>query len=114
MTGGNLDAAALRAHQRTMPDRQDSNADSDIVAAAIFAEISARGVAKTISPEDAAKRMATERGEDDLGWRKWLPRVRAVAKGLAREGRLVIYRKGKPADPDDVKGVIRLGLPRSD
>ena len=89
-----------------MPDRQDSNADSDMVAAAIFAEI--------ISPEDAAKRIATERGEDDLGWRKWLPRVRAVAKGLAREGRLVIYRKGKPADPDDVKGVIRLGLPRSD
>ncbi|HMN71423.1 MAG TPA: DUF3253 domain-containing protein [Rhodoblastus sp.] len=97
-----------------MPDRQDSNADSDIVAAAIFAEISARGAAKTISPEDAAKRIAAERGEDDLGWRKWLPRVRATAKGLAREGRLVIYRKGKPADPDDVKGVIRLGLPRSD
>lgn len=97
-----------------MPERQDSNADSDIVAAAIFAEIAERGAAKTISPEDAAKRIARERGEDDLGWRKWLPRARSAAKGLAREGRLVIYRKGKPADPDDVKGVIRLGLPRSD
>lgn len=97
-----------------MPETKDSNADSDIVAAAIFAEIAARGATKTISPEDAAKRIAQEGGEDDLGWRKWLPRVRASAKGLTREGRLVIYRKGKPADPDDVKGVIRLGLPRSD
>lgn len=101
-------------NQRIMPDKKDSSADADIVAAAIFAEIAARGTAKTISPEDAAKRIAQERGEDELGWRKWLPRVRSSAKGLAREGRLVIYRKGKPADPDDVKGVIRLGLPRSD
>ncbi|MCB1541847.1 MAG: DUF3253 domain-containing protein [Rhodoblastus sp.] len=97
-----------------MPQTRDSSAEADSVASAIFAEIAARGEGKTISPEDAAKRMAHERGEDDLGWRKWLPRVRATAKGLAREGRLVIYRKGKPADPDDVKGVIRLGLPRSD
>ncbi|MCC2102361.1 MAG: DUF3253 domain-containing protein, partial [Hyphomicrobiales bacterium] len=51
---------------------------------------------------------------DELGWGKWLPRVRATAKGLAREGGLVIYRKGKAAETDDVKGVIRLGLPRSD
>lgn len=95
-------------------DKTDSSAGSDMVAAAIFAEISSRGEGKTISPEDAAKRIAKERGEDDLGWRKWLHHARATAKGLAREGKLVIYRKGKPADPDDVKGVIRLGLPRSD
>ncbi len=93
-----------------MPDAQDS----DIVAAAILALVAERGAGKTISPEDAAKAIAQARGEDDLGWRKWLPRVRNTAKGMAREGRLVIYRKGKPADPDDFKGVIRLGLPRSD
>ncbi len=29
-------------------------------------------------------------------------------------GRLVIYRKGKPADPSDFRGVYRLGLPRQD
>lgn len=97
-----------------MPDNKDSSADADIVAAAIFAEIAAHGAGKTISPEEAAKRIAQERGEDELGWRKWLPRVRATGKGLARDGRLVVFRKGKPADPDDVKGVIRLGLPRSD
>ncbi|OYW87619.1 MAG: hypothetical protein B7Z22_04075 [Hyphomonas sp. 32-62-5] len=31
--------------------------------------------------------------------------------GLAREGRLVITRHNKPADPDTFKGVYRIGLP---
>lgn len=97
-------------HHAPMPDPQDS----DLVASTILALAAERGAGKTISPEDAAKAIAETRGEDDLGWRRWLPRVRNTAKGLAREGRLVIYRKGKPADPDDFKGVIRLGLPRSD
>jgi hypothetical protein len=30
---------------------------------------------------------------------------------LARAGRLVITRHGKPADPDDFRGVYRLRLP---
>ena len=63
---------------------------------------------------DAAKAFAAGRGEDDLAWRRWLSQVRAAAVGLARQGRLVIYRKGKPADPDDFRGVYRLGLPRSE
>jgi hypothetical protein len=40
--------------------------------------------------------------------------VRRTAVRLAHEGRIVIYRKGKPVDPDDFKGVYRLGLPRSE
>ena len=73
-----------------------------------------RGAEKTICPTDAAKAFASARGEDDLAWRRWLTHVRAAAVGLARQGRLVIYRKGKPADPDDFRGVYRLGLPRSE
>jgi len=34
--------------------------------------------------------------------------VRSTAVGLARAGRIVILRHGKPADPDDFKGVYRL------
>ena len=37
--------------------------------------------------------------------------VRAVARGLARQGKVVILRHNKPADPDDFKGVYRLRLP---
>jgi hypothetical protein len=81
---------------------------------AILALCAARGPEKTICPTDAAKAFAQSRGEDDLGWRNWLAHVRTAAVGLARQGRLVIYRKGKPVDPDDFRGVYRLGLPRSD
>ncbi len=69
---------------------------------------------RPICPTDAAKAFAAERGEDELAWRTRLTQVRSTAVGMARKGQLVIYRKGKPADPDDFRGVYRLGLPRSD
>lgn len=69
------------------------------------------GAGRTICPTDAAKALAGPSG-GDLAWREWLPKVRGAAVHLAREGWIVIYRKGKPADPDNFRGVIRLGLPR--
>ncbi len=72
------------------------------------------GSGRSIDPTAAAKAYAQARGEDDLAWRHWLAHVRTAAVGLARKGRLVVYRKGKPADPDDFRGVYRLGLPSSD
>jgi hypothetical protein len=47
-------------------------------------------------------------------WHVLMPAVRRAAVRLALDGRLVIYRKGKPVDPNDFKGVYRLGLPRRD
>ena len=95
------------------PDTKKPAAQDGLVEDAILSLAAARD-GKTICPTDAAKAIAAARGEDDLAWRRWLPQVRNTARGLARQGRLVIYRKGKPADPDDFRGVIRLGLPRSD
>lgn len=69
---------------------------------------------RTICPTDAAKAFAQARGEDALGWRGHLQDVRRAAVKLATEGRLVIYRKGKPADPNDFRGVYRLAAPRDD
>ena len=40
--------------------------------------------------------------------------IRRVAVALAEQGRVVILRKGKPADPRDFKGVYRLTAPRQD
>ena len=72
------------------------------------------GPAKTICPTDAAKTYSAARGEDALGWRSHLQEVRRAAVKLAGEGRLVIYRKGKPVDPENFRGVYRLGAPRDD
>ena len=72
---------------------------------AIYALLAEAGQARSISPEAVAR---TAGGED---WRRMLSQVRAEAVGLARQGRLLILRHGKPVDPDGFKGVYRLSLP---
>lgn len=73
--------------------------------AVILELLADRPAGKSVSPEEVA------RAADPEGWRRQLGQVRAVAVGLARQGRLVITRHGKPADPDTFKGVYRLRLP---
>ena len=60
---------------------------------------------KSMDPAQVARAVQPER------WQRVLPKVRATAVGLARQGRVVITRHGKPADPDRFKGVYRLRLP---
>ena len=69
----------------------------------------ARAGAKTLSAPEIAHAIAA--GDD---WYGLLVPIRRSAVALAQAGRLVIYRKGKPADPNDFRGVYRLGLPRHD
>jgi Protein of unknown function (DUF3253) len=69
---------------------------------------------RTICPTDAAKAFAAARGEDALGWRSHLREVRCAAVSLAIAGRLVIYRKGKVVDPQNFRGVYRLGATSAD
>ncbi|ABE40297.1 DUF3253 domain-containing protein [Rhodopseudomonas pseudopalustris] len=63
----------------------------------------------TLSAPEIAHAIAPE-GD----WHGLLMPIRRSAVALAMAGRLVIYRKGKPADPTDFRGVYRLGLPRHD
>jgi hypothetical protein len=79
----------------------------DPVEAAIFDLLAKVPPGKSVSPEDVA------RSVDPEGWRRLLPRVRAIAVGLARAERLVILRHNKPADPGDFRGVWRIRLPGS-
>jgi hypothetical protein len=64
---------------------------------------------KTLSAQEIARVVVS----DDT-WPSLLMPIRRAAVDLALAGRLVIYRKGKPVDPADFKGVYRLGLPRHD
>jgi len=79
--------------------------DPPAVEDAILALLTAHPPGKTIAPEEAARAVA---GAD---WHAQLGAVRRAAVKLALAGRLVIYRKGRPVDPADFKGVYRLGLP---
>ncbi len=60
---------------------------------------------KSASSEEVA------RAADNDNWRKLTGHVRNTARGLARQGRVVITRHGKPANPETFKGVYRLRLP---
>jgi hypothetical protein len=93
------------------PETPDSPPTLESVILALCAQ--ARS-GRTICPTDAAEAFAAARGEGDMGWRGHLQSVRAAAVRLADAGRLVIYRKGKPVDPHDFRGVYRLGAPNSE
>lgn len=71
--------------------------------------ILAKAGSGTLSAPEIAHAIAPE-GD----WHGLLMPIRRTAVALAMAGRLVIYRKGKPADPTDFRGVYRLGLPRHD
>jgi hypothetical protein len=73
------------------------------IAAAILEAVEARAP-KTVCPSEPARALAND-------WRPLMPRVRAVAGRLAREGRVVATRKGTPVDPETAGGPIRLSTP---
>lgn len=70
-----------------------------------------RGYEKTICPSEAARKLS---GPDPDLWGALMPQIRKAAVNLAREGHVVIYRKGKAITPEELKGVYRIGLPRAD
>ena len=88
----------------------------DPLAAAILGHLAEHPPGKSVTPEEVARAFAAGRatpGDPPDPWRRYLQAAREQALHLAREGRLVILRKGKPADPSHrIKGVIRLALPR--
>jgi hypothetical protein len=84
-------------------------AESAAIEATILRLLAEAEPGRTVSPTDAAR--AHRPGPE---WHVLMPAVRRCAVKLALAGRIVIYRKGKPVDPGDFKGVYRLGLPRQD
>ena len=71
---------------------------------AILSLAAACGAGGSITPEDAARAVDAEH------WHRHLGEVRAAAVRLAKDGRIVILRKGRPVDPEAFKGVIRLRI----
>jgi hypothetical protein len=72
--------------------------------------VEARGADKTVCPSEVARALG---GPHPDGWGPLMQPVRRVAVALTKAGRIAILRKGRPvADPDDFRGIYRLGLPR--
>ena len=75
---------------------------SDPIETAILNKIAALEPGKSIEPAEVAKELQPEQ------WQRMLPKVRATALGLMRQGKLTITKKGKAVDPDNFRGVTRL------
>jgi Protein of unknown function (DUF3253) len=86
-------------------------ADKEILEQTALRLVAALQPGKTLSPSDIAQDIAGKAADQ---WGPLMQPLRRVAVRLAKEGRLVIYRKGSAADPDDFKGVYRLGPVRMD
>lgn len=97
-------APVCKAQKGQMSESEKKPAENP-VRDAILSLIAERGEAKTICPTDAARAVSPEH------WRKLLKDVRAEAVRLAEAGEISIYRKGKPVDHTDFRGVYRLGPP---
>jgi len=73
----------------------------DRIAEEILRQTASCAPGRSVCPTDVARALEAD-------WHSVLSRVRRVAVGMARAGRIDILRKGKPVSPDLAKGVIRL------
>jgi hypothetical protein len=94
-----------------MENQTVARPDAHAIEAALFRLIAEHGPGKTVDPTEAARELG---GNHPDQWGPLMQPIRRVAVALAEQGRLVILRKGKPADPRDFKGVYRLASPRQD
>ncbi len=93
----------------TPPERRDPPfpGGAATIEATLFALLAARRAGATLCPSEVARAVAA----DGESWRELMPRVREVAQGLARSGRLRVTRGGVEVDATIPGGPIRLGRP---
>ena len=75
---------------------------------AILGACAKRGLEKSVCPSEVARSLG---GKDETIWRHLMKPIRREAVRLAKEGRIVIQRKGQIVDPEAFKGIYRLALP---
>lgn len=66
-----------------------------------------RGAARAVDPMEVAVAIA---GRDEKIWRKLMKPIKEEAKRLAGAGEIVLLRKGRPADPESLRGLWRFRL----
>ncbi len=86
-------------------------ADDAAIEETLLGLVDGRGAGKTVCPSEVARALG---GPHPDGWGPLMQPVRRVAVRLAKAGRIAILRKGRAVDPDDFRGIYRLGLPEAD
>jgi hypothetical protein len=97
-----MDAPKRESAGRRPPQKRRPRVSDDAVAEEILKRVDAAGEEGRVRPEDVARAILPAE------WQGLLKRIRRQAVHFAHDGRVTILRKGKPADPDDFRGVYRL------
>lgn len=66
-----------------------------------------RGPGRAVDPMEVAVAIA---GKDEKLWRKLMKPIKDEAKRLAAAGEIVVLRKGRPTDPETLRGLWRFRL----
>jgi hypothetical protein len=74
---------------------------------AMMALAAERGPGRAVDPMEVAVAVA---GHDEKVWRRLMKPIRDEAVRLAGDRRIMILRKGRPADPATVRGLWRFRL----
>jgi hypothetical protein len=87
-----------------MPKPRKFRISDDAVVETILQLCAAAWPDETVKPEEIAMTLHA------VEWQALTKRIRLAVKQLAEAGLVQIMRKGKPADPDDFKGIYRVRL----
>lgn len=85
------------------------NREDQALEAAILRLLAERAPGASICPSEAARAIGTE-NEPETAWRGRMEPARRAARRLANAGRVVITQQGKPVDPTETRGPIRIAL----
>lgn len=90
--------------QTTNSRRKGDRVSDELLYDTILQMVADAGPEKSVAPTAIARAL------DEYSWQSLLKRLRITAVRQAKAGLINIMRKGKPADPDDFKGVYKLRL----
>lgn len=62
---------------------------------------------RPIGPDAIARAIG---GKNEKVWRRLMKPIKDEAVRLAKDGKVVLMRKGKPVDPDRIRGLYRIRL----
>ena len=62
---------------------------------------------KPIGPDTVARAIA---GKNEKVWRRLMKPIKDEAVRLAKDGKVILVRKGKAVDPDRIRGLYRIRL----
>jgi hypothetical protein len=89
---------------QTEQPKKKKSIDDALIYETILATCYAAGPDGNVKPEAIAQELYPEE------WQSLLKRIRIFAKKLAQRGDIIIIRKGKPADPEDFRGIYKLRI----